>query len=64
MKRNTRSDYDINQPENGEAHTNQELIVDWGLNWGLRCVPCSTLQSLGCHPCACKLFCINFPLNS
>lgn len=35
-----------------------------GLNEGLQCVSCSNLQVLGCHPCACKFFCISFPLNS
>ena len=40
------------------------LMRDWGLNEGLRCVSCSNLQVLRCHPCACKLFCISFPLNS
>ena len=40
------------------------LFGDWGLNWGLRCVPCSNLRPLRCHPCACKLFRISFPLNS
>ena len=43
---------------------NWGLISNWGLYWGLRFISCSTLQPLGCHPCACKLFCINFPLNS
>jgi hypothetical protein len=37
--------------------------VDWELNWGLRCVPTSTLQLLGCHPCACKLFLYQFPFE-
>ena len=37
---------------------------DWGLNEGLECVSCSNLQVLRCHPCACKLFGISFPLNS
>jgi hypothetical protein len=41
-----------------------ELNGDWGLNWGLRPVSCTNLQVLRCHPCACKLFGINFPLNS
>jgi len=40
------------------------LFGDWGLNWGLRSVSCSNLRALKCHPCACKLFAINFPLNS
>lgn len=40
------------------------LLRHWGLNWGLRCVLCSNLQPLRCHPCACKLFGINFPLNA
>ena len=35
-----------------------------GLNEGLRRVSCRNLQVLRCHPCACKLFCISFPLNS
>jgi hypothetical protein len=43
---------------------NRELIGDWGLKWGLRPVSCANLQVLRCHPCACKLLCINFPLNS
>jgi len=29
-----------------------------------RCVPCTNLLPLRCHPYACKLFRINFPLNS
>jgi len=43
---------------------NVGLIGDWGLNWGLRCVPCRNLQPLRCHPYARKLFRISFPLNS
>jgi|HubBroStandDraft_1064217.scaffolds.fasta_scaffold06894_7 hypothetical protein len=39
------------------------LVGDWGLNEGLKCVSCSNLQVLRCHPCACKLFVISFPLN-
>ena len=35
-----------------------------GLNEGLRRVSCRNLQVLRCHPCACKLFCVSFPLNS
>jgi hypothetical protein len=42
----------------------RELIGNRGLNWGLRPVSCANLQVLRCHPCACKLFGINFPLNS
>jgi hypothetical protein len=37
---------------------------DWGLSEGLQRVSYSNLQVLRCHPCACKLFGINFPLNS
>jgi hypothetical protein len=43
---------------------NRDLIGNWGLTWGLRPVSCANLQVLRCHPCACKLFRINFPLNS
>ena len=35
-----------------------------GLNEGLGCVSYGNLQVLRCHPCACKFFCISFPLNS
>src|SRR6266851_537152 len=35
-----------------------------GLNEGLGCVSLRNLQVLRCHPCACKFFCISFPLNS
>ena len=35
-----------------------------GLNEGLGCVSYANLQVLRCHPCACKFFCISFPLNS
>ena len=33
-----------------------------GLNGGLQSISCRNLQPLRCHPCACKLFRISFPL--
>ena len=50
--------------QNGGLTRDWGLIGDQGLNEGLKRVSCAYLQVLRCHPCACKLFGINFPLNS
>ena len=48
----------------GTPGRNGGLIRDWRLNWGLRCARYSDSRRRRCRPCACKLFRINFPLNS